>query len=152
MTYQTIQVKRTKYTEHCYRSKDKHISQVLLWTPTYGHTSVAPEAKIYIHQLCADIECRLEDLPRAIADMNGWRQKINITSLSSRTDSTTWWWWCCIWVCVCARTLAWVIFYTIFLSVLQDLFRFCYIYIYIYIYIYVPSSIFNVSIIASLLF
>ena len=29
----TIQVRRTRYTGHCWRSKDELISDVLLWTP-----------------------------------------------------------------------------------------------------------------------
>ena len=32
----TIQVKRTRHAGHCWRSKDELISDVLLWTPTYG--------------------------------------------------------------------------------------------------------------------
>ena len=32
----TIQVRRTRYTGHCWRSRDKLINDVLLWTPTYG--------------------------------------------------------------------------------------------------------------------
>ena len=32
----TIQVRRTRYAGHCWRSKDELISDVLLWTPTYG--------------------------------------------------------------------------------------------------------------------
>ena len=32
----TIQVRRARYAGHCWRSKDELISDVLLWTPTYG--------------------------------------------------------------------------------------------------------------------
>ena len=32
----TIQVRRTRYAGHCWRSKDELISDVLLWTPAYG--------------------------------------------------------------------------------------------------------------------
>ena len=32
----TIQVRRTRHARHCWRSKDELISDVLLWTPTYG--------------------------------------------------------------------------------------------------------------------
>ena len=31
----TIQVRRTLYAGHCWRSRDELISDVLLWTPTY---------------------------------------------------------------------------------------------------------------------
>ena len=32
----TIQVRRTRHAENCWRSRDELISDVLLWTPTYG--------------------------------------------------------------------------------------------------------------------
>ena len=35
-TTKTIQVRRTRHAGHCWRSKDELISDVLLWTPTYG--------------------------------------------------------------------------------------------------------------------
>ena len=35
----TIQVRRTRHTGHCWRSRDKLIRDVLLWTPTYGKTT-----------------------------------------------------------------------------------------------------------------
>ena len=35
-----IQVRWTRYAGHCWRSKDKLISNVILWTPTYGYVSV----------------------------------------------------------------------------------------------------------------
>ena len=35
-------------------SKDELINDILLWTPTYGHTSLGWQAKTYIYQLCVD--------------------------------------------------------------------------------------------------
>ena len=32
----TIQVRRTRYAGHCWRSRDKLISDILLWTPSHG--------------------------------------------------------------------------------------------------------------------
>ena len=52
------------------------ISNVLLWTPTHGHTSVDRLAKTYIHQLYADTGCCLEDLLRAMADRDRWQDRI----------------------------------------------------------------------------
>ena len=34
--------------EHCWRSKDELINDVLLWTPPHGHTSVGRPVKTYI--------------------------------------------------------------------------------------------------------
>ena len=45
---QTIQVRGN--VGHCWESKDEPISDVLLWTTTYGHTSVGLQAKTYIHK------------------------------------------------------------------------------------------------------
>ena len=55
---QTIQV---KWPKHNGWSKDELIHDVLLWTITHGHTSFGQPAKTYIHQLCADTGCCLED-------------------------------------------------------------------------------------------
>ena len=41
----TIQIRRTRYVGHCWRSKDKLISDVLLWTPSYGCTRVEQPAR-----------------------------------------------------------------------------------------------------------
>ena len=36
----TIQVRRTRHAGHCGKSRDELISDVLLWTPTYGEVGV----------------------------------------------------------------------------------------------------------------
>ena len=43
----TIQVRRTRHAGHCWRSKDELISDILLWTPTYGQTKAGRPARIY---------------------------------------------------------------------------------------------------------
>ena len=58
----------SKMSKTCWKSKDEFISNIFLWTSTHGHTSVGWHAKIYIHQLCADIGCSLEDLPVGMDD------------------------------------------------------------------------------------
>ena len=44
----TIQVRRTRHAGHCRRSKDELISDVLLWTPTYGQAKAGRPAWTYI--------------------------------------------------------------------------------------------------------
>ena len=56
---QIIQVRRTRHTRHCYRSKDKLIN-ILLWTPTHGRTIVGWSARTQIHQLCVNTGCSLD--------------------------------------------------------------------------------------------
>ena len=64
----TIQVRRTIHAGHCWRSKDELISDVLLWTPTYGRAKAGRPARTYIQQLCEDTGCNPEDLPEAMND------------------------------------------------------------------------------------
>ena len=40
----TIKVRRTRYAGHCWRSRDKLISDVLLWTPSYGRAKAGRPA------------------------------------------------------------------------------------------------------------
>ena len=78
----TTQVRWARYAEHCWRRKDKVISNVLLWTPIHGHTSVGLPVKAYIHQLCADTGCRLDDQQKLLANQV---KKIHAVSMP--------WWW-----------------------------------------------------------
>ena len=85
----TIQVRRTRHTGHCWRSKDELISDVLLWTPAYGQAKAGRPARTYIQQLCEDMGCSPEDLPKAINDREKWRESVR----DIRAGGTTWWWW-----------------------------------------------------------
>ena len=85
----TIQVRRTRHAGHCWRSKDELISDVLLWTPTYGCAKVGRPARTYIQQLCEDTGCNPEDLPEAMNDREKWRERVR----DIRAGSATWWWW-----------------------------------------------------------
>ena len=53
----TILVRRTRHAGHCWRSRDKLISDVLRWTPTYGRAKAERPARTYIQQLCEDTWC-----------------------------------------------------------------------------------------------
>ena len=86
----TIQVRRTRYAGHCWRSKDELISDVLLWTPTYGCAKVGRPARTYIQQLCEDTGCNPEDLPEAMNDREKWWERVR----DIRAGGATWWWWC----------------------------------------------------------
>ena len=73
---QTIQVRQTWHAGNWWRRRDKHISNIILWASTYGHISIGRTAKAYIHQPCADTVCRLEELPRAMTDKDGQRERV----------------------------------------------------------------------------
>ena len=64
----TIQVRRTRLAGHCWRSRDELISDVLLWTPTYGRAKAGRPARTYIQQLWEDTGCSPEDQPQAMND------------------------------------------------------------------------------------
>ena len=64
----TIQVKRTRHAGHRWRSRDELISDVPLWTLTYGRAKAGRPARTFIQQLCDDTGCSPEDLPEAMND------------------------------------------------------------------------------------
>ena len=81
----TIQVRRARHAGHCWRSKDELVSDVLLWTPTYGQAKAGRPARTYIQQLCEDTGCNPEDLPEAMNDREKWREMVK----DIRAGSTT---------------------------------------------------------------
>ena len=85
----TIQVRRTRYAGHCWRSRDELIRDVLLWIPTHGRAKAGRPERTYIQQLCEDTGCCPEDLPRAMNDREEWRERVR----DIRATSVRWWWW-----------------------------------------------------------
>ena len=84
-----IKVRRTRHAGHCWRSRDGLISDELQWTPSHGRTKVRRPARTYIQQLCEDTGCSPEDLPEAMNEREGWRERVRVI----RADGTIWWWW-----------------------------------------------------------
>ena len=86
----TIQARRTRHAGQCWRSRDELISDVLLWTPTYGREKTGRPARTYIQQLCEDTGCGPEDLPEAMNNREMWRERVrDIHACGTRC----WWWW-----------------------------------------------------------
>ena len=85
----TIQVRWTRHVGHCWRSRDDLISDVLLKTSSHGWAKAGRPARTYIQQLCANTECNPKDLPEAMDDREGWRERVR----DIRADGMTWWWW-----------------------------------------------------------
>ena len=82
----TIQVRRTRHAGHCWGSRDELISDVLLWTPTCGRAKAGRPARTYIQQLCEDMGCSPEELPEAMNDREGWRERVRESVLVARHD------------------------------------------------------------------
>ena len=85
----TIQARWTWHAGHCWRSRDELISDVLLWTPTYGRAKAGRPARTYIQQLCEDTGCIPEDQTEAMNYREKWRERVR----DIRACGTTWWWW-----------------------------------------------------------
>ena len=85
----TIQVRRTRHAGLCWRCKDELITDVLLWTLTYGRARVGRPDRTYIQQLCEDTGCSREDLPEAMNDREKWQERVR----DIRAIDMTWWWW-----------------------------------------------------------
>ena len=81
----TIQVRRYRHAEHCWRNRDKLKSDVILWTPTYGRAKAGRPAQAYIQQLCEDTGCSPEDLPEAMDDREKWRERVRDIRASGTT-------------------------------------------------------------------
>ena len=94
----TINVRRSRHAGYCCRSKEEHVSNILLWTHSYGRAKAGWPARLYIQQLCVDTRYSLEDLPGAMVDRDGWRERVR----EIRDGSVTWWWYIyvCVWGCV----------------------------------------------------
>ena len=71
-----IQVRRTRHAGHYWRSRDELISDVLLWTPTYGRAKAGRPARTYIQQLCEDTGCSPEYLPEAMNDREKCQERV----------------------------------------------------------------------------
>ena len=85
----TIQVRQTRHTGHCRRSRNDLISDVLLLTPTYDRAKAGRPARTYIQQLYEDKGCSPEDLPESMNDREKWRERVR----DIHASGTTWWWW-----------------------------------------------------------
>ena len=79
----TTQFRRTRHAWHSWRSRDKLISDTLLWTRSHGRAKEGWRARTYIQQLCAEKGCKLEDLPGGMNPKDGWWE--------IRLGSATWW-------------------------------------------------------------
>ena len=73
-TSKTIQIRSTRHAVHSWRSKGEHIFNVVQWTPSHGQARVGRPTRSYLQQLCSDIGCRRENLPRSMDDRDELRE------------------------------------------------------------------------------
>ena len=53
--------------------------------PSHGRAKVGRSARTYIQLLCADTGCSPDDLPEAMDDREGWRERVRVI----RADGAT---------------------------------------------------------------
>ena len=82
----TIQVRRTRHAGHYRRSRDKLISDVLLWTPTHGRAKAGRPAWTYIQQLCEDTDVVLKTCLRRWTIGESGERGSGISVLPTRHD------------------------------------------------------------------
>ena len=85
----TIQARQTRHAGHYWKSRNELISDVLLWTPTYGRAKAGRPARTYIQQLCEDKGFSPEDLPETMNDREKLRERVR----DILAGGMTWWWW-----------------------------------------------------------
>ena len=84
----TIKVRWTRHAGHCWRSRDKLIIDVLLWTPSHGLAKAGWPAWTYIQQFCEDMGCSPEGLPEVMNNREEWRERVR----DIHTGGKTRWW------------------------------------------------------------
>ena len=97
----TIKIRRTRHAGHCW------ISDVLLWTPSYGRAKAGWLVRTYIQQLCTDTRCIPEDLSEVMDDREEWRKRVR----DIRADTATWWY-----IYIYIYRLFGVIWYSLFIN------------------------------------
>ena len=85
----TIKIRWTRHAGHCWTSRDELISDVLLWTPSHGRAKSGQPACTYMQQHCEDTGHSSEDMPEAMNDREGWRERVR----DIHADGMPRWWW-----------------------------------------------------------
>ena len=80
-----VNIRQTRYVEHCWRGKDELVSDVLLWIPSYGRAKAVRLPQTFIQQLCADTGCSPGDQSKAMDDWEVWQERVR----NIRGDSAT---------------------------------------------------------------
>ena len=82
----TIQVRWTRHAGHCWRIRNELISDVLLWTPTYGQAKAGWPARTYIQQLCEDTDVVQKTCQRRWTIGKSGERGSGISMLAARHD------------------------------------------------------------------
>ena len=72
----SLRERRLGLAGHLWRNQNELASDVLLWKPTHGKSSVERQAKTFIDQLSDDTGCCNEDLSTLMEDRDKWKSII----------------------------------------------------------------------------
>ena len=89
-----IHIRWTRQVGHCWRRKDKVISDDLQQTPSHRWAGVGWPAWTYLQLLFMDTGCNLGDMPEVMDDRDEWWERIR----EVHPSGTTWWWWWYIYI------------------------------------------------------
>lgn len=80
---EVIKEQRTKFSGHCWRSKEETIHKLLLWEPLHGKRPRGRPTKTYIDQIVDDTDIPKENLATAMEDRKYWKECVNAIRLRS---------------------------------------------------------------------
>ena len=123
----TSQVRQTRHVRHCWRSRDKFVRDILLWTPSNGWAKAGQPARTYIQELCADTRCSLEDQPGMMDNRNRWWERVR----EIQADDVYIYIYIYRWAPICKDMQAFENI-CVYIHTYATLWKFIYIYIYIY--------------------
>ena len=78
-----------KFDEPDMRDTAEEVGTSSLVMYSCGWAKAGRPARTYIQQLCVDTGCSPENLPEAMDNRKGWRERVR----DIRADGVTWWWW-----------------------------------------------------------
>ena len=84
----TIQVKRARHAGYCWRSKDKLISDVLLWTPAYAKQKQDDQLE---HTYSSYV--RIRDVALKTCQRQWMKGRSGERVRDIHANGATWWWW-----------------------------------------------------------
>ena len=71
----TIRERRHRFSGHCWRSKNKAASDLVVWEPKHGKWSVGGQTRTFVDLLEADTGVPRDCLPATMFDRVGWRKR-----------------------------------------------------------------------------
>ena len=70
----TNKIRRRRHAEHCWRSKNELISDVLPWISSNSRAKIGQPTRTYLQRLCTDTGWRLGELSEMMDDRVEWRK------------------------------------------------------------------------------